>query len=54
MGGKQYAGIKCPRGVTIREFKTETRLQIAFTTYGKFISEDYRKPQMATNIKMVG
>lgn len=34
MGGKPNSSIKCPRGVSIREFKTEQRLQIAFSYKG--------------------
>lgn len=34
MGGKSNISIKCPRGVSIREFKHEQRLQIAFSYQG--------------------
>ncbi len=34
MGGKSSSNIKCPRGVKLRQFQTEERIQIAFTYKG--------------------
>lgn len=34
MGGKTNTPLKCPRGISIRQFKTEQRLQIAFSYKG--------------------
>jgi integrase len=34
MGGKQQRAIVCPRGISIREFKHEQRIQIAFSYKG--------------------
>lgn len=35
MGGKPASALDCPRGVSIREFKHEQRIQIAFSFQGK-------------------